>query len=424
MAAGEGFKTFTSGEVLTAADVNGYLMQGINVFTNAANRDAEITSPQEGQFAYLKDTNVTTYYTGSAWVGIGASPLTTKGDVYTYSTTDARLAVGANDTVLTADSSTATGLKWSSPASTSITWTARYGHNTTLYQIAYNGTNLYVGVGSNALLFTSTDGITWTARTSGFGANDIFSVAYGNGLFVAVGGNGTITTSTDGITWTARTSNMGSNQINHVVYANSIWVAVGRGGGGTNTGGIIYSTDGLTWTRKSQSLTVGDTYAMVSWNGTNFVIGANNSTNNYLYASTPSGTWTAGADGSGGNLYYIIWDGTRHIVIPSGGVARYSTSTTLGTTTEMSNINTLQANSENSAKSFNCYYDGKIYSSVTAGNGGTNSDWSTTPLQTNYGSTGTKYLAPGGVARTTSRILFVGSTGQILSDGYVLYTSF
>jgi hypothetical protein len=112
MAAGQGFKTFTSGDVLTAADVNGYLMQGVGVFADATERDAEITSPEEGQFAYLKDTNATTYYTGSAWVGIGASPLTTKGDVYTYSTTDDRIGVGANDTVLTADSSTATGLKW------------------------------------------------------------------------------------------------------------------------------------------------------------------------------------------------------------------------------------------------------------------------------------------------------------------------
>ena len=67
MAAGLGFKTFTTGEVLTADNVNGYLMQGILVFANSTARDAAITSPQEGQFAYLKDTNVTTYYTGSAW---------------------------------------------------------------------------------------------------------------------------------------------------------------------------------------------------------------------------------------------------------------------------------------------------------------------------------------------------------------------
>jgi hypothetical protein len=44
------------------------------------------------------------------------SPLTAKGDLFTYSTAPARLAVGANATVLTADSSEATGLKWATPA--------------------------------------------------------------------------------------------------------------------------------------------------------------------------------------------------------------------------------------------------------------------------------------------------------------------
>jgi hypothetical protein len=73
MAAGLGFKTFTTGEVLSAGDVNGYLMQGILVFASAAARDAAITSPQEGQYAYLKDTNATTYYTGSAWTSASAA---------------------------------------------------------------------------------------------------------------------------------------------------------------------------------------------------------------------------------------------------------------------------------------------------------------------------------------------------------------
>jgi hypothetical protein len=71
MAAGLGFKTFTTGEVLSAGDVNGYLMQGVLVFASAAARNAAITSPQEGQFAYLKDTDSTTYYTGSAWAASG-----------------------------------------------------------------------------------------------------------------------------------------------------------------------------------------------------------------------------------------------------------------------------------------------------------------------------------------------------------------
>jgi hypothetical protein len=123
MAAGLGFKTFNTGDVLTASDTNGYLMQGIWVFANAAARDAAVTSPQEGNSCYLKDTDVIQVYSGSAWVTkSGASPLTTKGDLYTYSTTDARLASsGVNNDVLMVDTSTATGLKWAAPASGGMT---------------------------------------------------------------------------------------------------------------------------------------------------------------------------------------------------------------------------------------------------------------------------------------------------------------
>lgn len=51
--------------------------------------------------------------------------LTTKGDIYaaTAAATPDRLGVGANDTVLTADSTTATGLKWAAPAA-SGGWTS------------------------------------------------------------------------------------------------------------------------------------------------------------------------------------------------------------------------------------------------------------------------------------------------------------
>jgi hypothetical protein len=64
--AGAGFKVFENGNVLTASEVNTFMMdQMIMVFASAAARDAAITSPSEGMFAFLKDTDTLTVYTTS-----------------------------------------------------------------------------------------------------------------------------------------------------------------------------------------------------------------------------------------------------------------------------------------------------------------------------------------------------------------------
>ena len=68
--AGAGFKSFSTGDVLTAADVNTYLMQQtIMVFANATARDAAITSPSEGMNAFLTASDELVYYDGSSWTG-------------------------------------------------------------------------------------------------------------------------------------------------------------------------------------------------------------------------------------------------------------------------------------------------------------------------------------------------------------------
>jgi len=154
MAAGLGFKTFTTGEVLTAGDVNGYLMQGILVFASAAARDAAITSPQEGQFAYLKDTNVTTYYTGSAWANVDTTgmtnPMTTTGDtIYSSSgSTPARLGIGSTGNVLTVAGGVPT---WAAPAGgggmTLLSTTTLSGTSTTISSINQTYNNLlFLGI--------------------------------------------------------------------------------------------------------------------------------------------------------------------------------------------------------------------------------------------------------------------------------------
>ena len=175
MAAGLGYIEFTTGDVLTAASANGYLAsQVVMVFASSAARTSAIASPQEGMFSYLKDTNSTEYYSGSAWVAIGggglSSPLTTKGDVWGYSTTNARVPVGTNGQILTADSTEATGVKWATPASGSgltlvNTYTLSAAASQTMDNV-FTSTydNYYMLINVNT---TTTDLITLRWRASG-----------------------------------------------------------------------------------------------------------------------------------------------------------------------------------------------------------------------------------------------------------------
>lgn len=75
------------------------------------------SSPAEGWWYYNSVSHKPRYYNGTAWSdfssgGGSSSPLTTKGDLWGFSTVDARLAVGSNKTVLNADSAQTLGVAW------------------------------------------------------------------------------------------------------------------------------------------------------------------------------------------------------------------------------------------------------------------------------------------------------------------------
>ena len=118
--AGAGYKLYLTGDVLSATDVNNYLQEQtvMSFATSAARTSALSLVLAEGMMSYLQDSNSVQVYNGTAWVAVGgSSPLTTKGDLYGFSTLDARVPIGTNNQVLTADSAQALGLKWATPAS-------------------------------------------------------------------------------------------------------------------------------------------------------------------------------------------------------------------------------------------------------------------------------------------------------------------
>ena len=74
--AGAGFRTFSVGEVLTATNVNTYLMQqAVMVFATAAARSSAITAPSEGMVTYLSDSNSLWFYNGASWEEIITDPI-------------------------------------------------------------------------------------------------------------------------------------------------------------------------------------------------------------------------------------------------------------------------------------------------------------------------------------------------------------
>lgn len=48
----------------------------VGVYNNVTDRDTRVTAPQEGQVAYLKDSNTFTVYNGSVWTAMFPTPPT------------------------------------------------------------------------------------------------------------------------------------------------------------------------------------------------------------------------------------------------------------------------------------------------------------------------------------------------------------
>jgi len=134
-----------------------------------------------------------------------ATAYTTKGDLVpaTGSAAFARLGVGANDTVLTADSTAATGLKWAAPAAsggmTLLSTTSLSGASTTISSISGSYKDLVIYVrdwysSSNSNVLVTVNGDTTAANYQSWYAGSV------NGNTVSTyGENNNVGFSMDGI---------------------------------------------------------------------------------------------------------------------------------------------------------------------------------------------------------------------------------
>ena len=73
-----GFKVWTTGDLISASDFNNYIQeQVIMTFADSSARDSAVSSPEEGMFCFLADSNTLQFYNGSSWASfIGEGDIT------------------------------------------------------------------------------------------------------------------------------------------------------------------------------------------------------------------------------------------------------------------------------------------------------------------------------------------------------------
>lgn len=171
--------------------------------------------------------------------------------------------------------------------------------------VAY-GNGTFVAVGNNGKIALSGNAFDWELiADSGFGADNIYGVAYGAGLFVAVGANGKAASSVDGEDWTDLTGDLGVSTIYDVIFNAGVFAAV------TDSGDVYYSADAETWIEAEVPSFGGTSIRALAGNGPgDFLVtaGIQGKIATAILPSTPS-SWVQRSNPLGSSV--SAWGATR-----------------------------------------------------------------------------------------------------------------
>ena len=189
---------YTSANGTTWTPTNSGIASGI--VNNFATDGTKIIGTANNAGRLVKSTDASTW-TVQTLTGVTTAALFS---IIHVPSTSNWVAVGGSGTIITSSDGN-TWKKQTSPVSTSFR------------AVAY-GNGRYVAVSNGAgIAAWSTDAVTWTQASTGLVSQGLARMIFVNGIFLAVGTNGAIVSSTDGATWSVpHTANAAGENISDV----------------------------------------------------------------------------------------------------------------------------------------------------------------------------------------------------------------
>lgn len=290
-------------------------------------------------------------WTGAQWVATGTAPtgsIATSPNGLTWTLTTSQPYTTAYTVANRVASSSAapsyvatgSGTNQLVTSSDGVSWTPRTSPFTSSTNcVAWNGTRWVAGGSGSYVLAYSSNGVTWTG-VSLANMTVVNGVAWGSGKWIAVGAGSagyTRAQSTDGITWTQLPYTVGgffSGSARSIIWAQGIWLSAGTPEGS----GILYSLDGTNWVPQFDPLFT--TGRCVSSNGTLFVAGGTGSIRlaysieGSVWITATSSPFTTQVNGVawGGCVWVAVGEGLNTIAYSYDGINWVGLGSTIFTT--------------------------------------------------------------------------------------------